>query len=46
MFCRLFKVGFYVKDGCLVLIRKEKSIEASFGLCHPKTSVSLEDLEH
>jgi len=39
------KVGFLVEDDHVVLYRKESNIEAAFGICHPKTSASLKDIE-
>lgn len=39
------KVGFLIEDNHVVLFRKENDIEASFGICHPKTSASLDDIE-
>ena len=39
------KVGFLIEDDHVVLFRKESNIEAAFGICHPKTSASLKDIE-
>ena len=39
------KIGFLIEDDHVVLFRKESNIEAAFGICHPKTSASLEDME-
>lgn len=39
------KVGFLIEDDHVVLFRKEKNIEAAFGICHPTTSASLHDIE-
>jgi len=39
------KVGFYIEDDHIILFRKENNIEAAFGICHPKTSVSLQGIE-
>ena len=39
------KIGFLIEDDHVVLFRKESNIEASFGICHPKTSASLQDIE-
>ncbi len=39
------KIGFLIEDNHVVLYRKESNIEAAFGICHPKTSVSLKDME-
>lgn len=39
------KVGFVVEDDHVVLVRKFNNIEAAFGLCRAKRSVSLEDME-
>jgi len=39
------KIGFLVEDDHVVLFRKESKIEASFGICHPKTSASLKDID-
>ena len=39
------KIGFLIEDGHVVLFRKENNIEAAFGLVHPKTSASLQDIE-
>jgi len=39
------KIGFLIEDDHVVLFRKESKIEAAFGICHPKTSASLEDME-
>lgn len=38
------KVGFVVEEGHIVIFRKENNIEASFGICHPKTSATLKDI--
>lgn len=39
------KIGFFIEDGRIVLFRKESNIEAAFGICHPKTSANLQDIE-
>jgi antitoxin PrlF len=39
------KVGFLVEDDHVILFRKDNNIEAAFGLCHPTTSASLQDIE-
>ncbi len=39
------KIGFAIEDDHVVLFRKENNIEAAFGICHPKTSVSLQDMD-
>lgn len=39
------KIGFMIEDNRVVLFRKESNIEASFGICHPKNSASLKDIE-
>lgn len=39
------KIGFLIEDDHVILFRKESNIEASFGICHPKTSASLKDIE-
>lgn len=39
------KIGFLIENDHVVLFRKENNIEASFGICHPKTSASLKDIE-
>jgi antitoxin PrlF len=39
------KIGFVIEDNHVVLYRKEKNIEAAFGICHPKVSASLQDIE-
>ena len=39
------KVGFAVEDDHVILFRKESNIEAAFGICHPKKSASLHDIE-
>ncbi len=38
-------VGFIVDGDEVRLVRKESRIEAAFGICKPKTSVSVEDME-
>ena len=39
------KIGFAIEDDHVILFRRENNIEAAFGICHPKTSVSLQDIE-
>ncbi len=39
------KIAFLIEDDHVVLFRKESNIEAAFGICHPKTSASLQDIE-
>ena len=39
------KIAFLIEDDHAVLFRKESNIEAAFGICHPKTSASLKDIE-
>lgn len=39
------KIGFAIEDGHVVLFRKENNIEAAFGISHPKTSATLQDIE-
>ncbi len=39
------KVGFAIEDDHIILFRKENNIEAAFGICHPKTSASLTDID-
>ncbi len=39
------KIGFAIEDDHVILFRKENDIEAAFGICHPKTSASLQDIE-
>lgn len=39
------KIGFLVENDHVILFRKVSNIEAAFGLCHPKTSVNLQDME-
>lgn len=39
------KIGFAIENDHVVLFRKESNIEAAFGICHPKTSASLKDIE-
>ena len=39
------KIGFAIEDDHVILFRKENNIEAAFGLCHPKTSASLQDID-
>ena len=38
-------VGFIVNGDEVRLVRKERRIEAAFGICKTETSVSLEDME-
>ena len=38
-------VGFIVDGDEVRLVRKEKRIEAAFGICNTETSVSLDDIE-
>ena len=38
-------VGFIVDGGGVRLVRKESRIEAAFGICKTKTSLSLDDME-
>ena len=38
-------VGFIVEGDEVRLVRKERRIEAAFGICKTETSVSLEDME-
>jgi AbrB family looped-hinge helix DNA binding protein len=40
------KIGFYIEDDHVVLFRKDNDIEAAFGICHPKTSASLKDMDN
>lgn len=39
------KVGFALEDDHIVLYRKITDITAAFGLCQPKRSVTLEEME-
>lgn len=39
------KIGFLIEDDHVVLFRKESNIEAAFGICHPKTSASLKEID-
>jgi len=39
------KVGFILEADHLVIFRKENDIEAAFGICKPKHSVSLKEME-
>lgn len=39
------KIGFAIEDDHVVLYRKQINIETSFGICHPKTSVSSKDIK-
>lgn len=39
------KVGFLVEDDHVILFRKENDIQAAFGICKPKRSASLDDIE-
>lgn len=39
------KIGFFIEDDHVILFRKENNIEAAFGICHPNTSATLEDIE-
>jgi AbrB family looped-hinge helix DNA binding protein len=39
------KIGFFIEDDHVVLFLKENNIEAAFGICHPKTSASLDDIQ-
>lgn len=39
------KIGFLIEDDQLVIFRKETDIEAAFGICHPKKSVSLQEID-
>ncbi|CAN5321363.1 AbrB/MazE/SpoVT family DNA-binding domain-containing protein [soil metagenome] len=39
------KVGFAFENNHIVLYRKITDISAAFGLCHPKRSVTLEEME-
>ncbi len=38
-------VGFIMEDGDVRLVRKERRIEAAFGICKADTSVSVEDMD-
>ena len=38
------KVTFIINNGKLILVHKETNIEAAFGICHPKKSVSLQQI--
>ena len=40
------KIGFVIENDHVVLYRKESKIESAFGICHPKTSASLKDIEN
>ena len=40
------KVGFAVEDHHVILFRKQNNIEAAFGLCSPKRTASLQDIEN
>lgn len=40
------KIGFYIENDHVVLYRKENNIEAAFGICRPKKSASLKDIEN
>lgn len=39
------KIGFFIQDDHVILFRKENDIEAAFGICHPKKSVSLQEMD-
>lgn len=39
------KIGFAIENDHVILFRKETNIEAAFGICRPKTSASLQDIE-
>lgn len=39
------RMGFMVQDDQIILFRKETDIESSFGISHPKKSVSLQKME-
>jgi hypothetical protein len=38
-------VGFVVEDDHVILFRKKNDMKAAFGLCKPKRSASLNDIE-
>jgi len=39
------QVGFVVEDGAVRLVRRERRIEAAFGICKAKVSVTDEEME-
>jgi len=39
------KVSFMIENDHVILYRKQNDIEASFGICKPKKSVSLKNME-
>lgn len=39
------KIGFFLEDDHVILFRKEQNIEAAFGICQPKTSANLQDID-
>jgi AbrB family looped-hinge helix DNA binding protein len=39
------RVGFIIEKDHVVLFRRQHNIEAAFGLCRPKRSASLEEME-
>lgn len=39
------KVGFLIEDDHIILFRKQNDIEAAFGICKPKRTASLKDIE-
>lgn len=39
------KIGFLLEDGHIILFKKLDNIEAAFGICKPKKTASLKDIE-
>lgn len=39
------KIGFILDDGHVILFKKIDNIEAAFGICKPKHSASLKNIE-
>lgn len=39
------KIGFLLEDGHVILFKKIENIEAAFGICKPKRTASLNDIE-
>jgi antitoxin PrlF len=39
------KVGFTIEDDHIILFKKFNNIEAAFGICKPKQTASLEEIE-
>jgi AbrB family looped-hinge helix DNA binding protein len=40
------QVGFVVEDDGIRLVRREQKIEAAFGICKAKVSVTVEEMEN